>query len=133
MDIYKLRRDNLRALAQEWGGPTSLAKKLGHSNGSALSQVIGPNPRRLVGEKQARDIERRLTLPVGWLDKTHTGRKDPVVDELLSRVVAAVATVAEDAGLHITPAKFAEVVALTYESGTVNEQQIQRLLRLAAK
>ncbi len=133
MDIYKQRRDNLRALAREWGGPTSLAKKLGHSNGSALSQVIGPQPRRLIGERQARDIERRLALPLGWLDDTHTGRSDPVRDELLAQAVAAVATCAQDLHLTVSPAKFAEVVALVYETGTVSEPHIQRLLRLASK
>jgi hypothetical protein len=60
MDVYRTRRTNLRALAAQWGGPTSLAKKLGHSNGSYLAQLIGPNPSREVSEKTAREIERNM-------------------------------------------------------------------------
>ena len=29
--VFDQRRDNLRELARTWGGPTSLAKKLGHT------------------------------------------------------------------------------------------------------
>lgn len=132
-DVFKTRRENLRRLAAEWGGPTSLAKKLGHSNGSALSQVIGPHPRRMIGERQARDIERLLQLPLGWLDEEQHGRKQPVKDELLSRVVAAVATCAQDARLTVPPDKFADVCALVYETGQVDETHILRLLRLASR
>lgn len=134
--IYDTRRDNLRRLSQEWGGPTSLAKKLGHSNGSALAQVIGPNPRRMVGERMARDVEKALNLRIGWLDQDHsqTPVRDVIKDELLAQVVAAVATVVQDADVRVKPAAFADLVALVYEqaarTGRIDEQHIQRLVRL---
>jgi hypothetical protein len=56
LDVYRTRRENLRDLSRSWGGPTSLAKKLGHSNGSYLAQLIGPHPSRDVSEKVARII-----------------------------------------------------------------------------
>jgi hypothetical protein len=51
---YDIRRENLRTLIKTWGGPTSLAKKLGHANGSYLAQIAGPHPRRDISEKVAR-------------------------------------------------------------------------------
>lgn len=48
---------------QQWGGPTALAAHLGHSNGSYLAQLAGPNPKREVGERTARQVEERLGLP----------------------------------------------------------------------
>ena len=42
--IYDTRRDNLRALIGQWGGPTSLSKKLGHANGSYIAQLARPRP-----------------------------------------------------------------------------------------
>lgn len=39
--VYDTRRTNLRSLIGQWGGPTSLSKKLGHSNGSYLAQLVG--------------------------------------------------------------------------------------------
>ena len=64
--VYDIRRENLRALMKTWGGPTSLAKKLGHANGSYLAQIGGPNPRREISEKVAREIETKLGLALGY-------------------------------------------------------------------
>lgn len=61
--VYDVRRTNLRRLMQQWGGPTALAAHLGHSNGSYLAQLAGPNPKREVGERTARQIEAKLGLP----------------------------------------------------------------------
>ena len=51
---YDKRRENLRRLIGQWGGPTSLSKKLGHANGSFIAQIAGPNPRREISERTAR-------------------------------------------------------------------------------
>lgn len=132
--IYDVRRENLRRLMAEWGGPTSLAKKLGHANGSYLAQVAGPHPRRVIGEKVARQIEERLHLPAGSLDATHTGRSEPVRDEVLTECVQAVAAAVSEAGLTPAPAQFAELVSLVYDRhrsiGTIDEPYIHRLMRL---
>jgi hypothetical protein len=66
------RRENLRTLIREDGGPGSLATKLGHTNPSFLSQLAGPTPTRNVSEKVARDIEQQLGLLYKWLDEPRT-------------------------------------------------------------
>lgn len=58
--VYDTRRDNVRALMKTWGGPSSLAKKLGHANGSYLAQIAEPNPRREISEKVARETAKPL-------------------------------------------------------------------------
>lgn len=131
--VYDLRRHNLRALAQQWGGPTSLSRKLGHSNGSYLAQLIGPHPSREISEKVAREIEGRLNLPSGWMDHEH-GEARPVDDETLSSCVRAVAATLRDAGHKATPDQLADLAALAYEhaklTGRVDETFIKRIVRL---
>ena len=89
--VYEQRRDNLRELMRSWGGPTSMAKKLGHSNGSYLAQLAGPNPSREVSEKVAREIEGKLGLPLGWMDVEHD-RRAPVDDTALAECVRVLKT-----------------------------------------
>lgn len=133
MDVYNTRRDNLRRLLGEWGGPTSLAKKLGHSNGSYLAQLIGPNPSRMISEKVAREIEGKLQLPTGWLDQEQSGLPR-VDDEALADCVRAVAAALDDLRKRPQPSTFADLVQLVYEhrklTGRLDEAFIQRVTRL---
>jgi hypothetical protein len=133
MDVYRTRRDNLRRICGEWGGPTSLAKKLGHSNGSYLAQLIGPNPSREVSEKVAREIEGKLTLPTGWLDQEQSGLPS-IDDEALAACVRVVAAALDDLKKRPQPSTFADVVQLVYEhrklTGRLDEAFIQRVVRL---
>jgi hypothetical protein len=133
MDVYNTRRDNLRRICGEWGGPTSLAKKLGHSNGSYLAQLIGPNPSREISEKVAREIEGKLTLPTGWLDQSQEGLP-AVDDEALAGCVRAVAAALDDLKKRPSPSAFADVVQLVYEhrrlTGRLDEAYITRIVRL---
>lgn len=135
MDVYRTRRENLRRLAVEWGGPTSLAKKLGHSNGSYLAQLIGPNPSREVSEKTARDIEQRLGLPLGWCDTEHSGQSQPD-DTQLAECVRAVASCLRDKNLRPNPEVYSQLVALVYDrlrlTGRVDEPYIKKLVGLLA-
>lgn len=130
---YEQRRENLRTLAREWGGPTSLAKKLGHSNGSYLAQLIGPNPSREVSEKTAREVEVKLNLPLGWMDRENAQSARPD-DSQLAECVRAVASCLRDAGLRPTPETYSKVVALTYDrlrlTGRVEEDYIKKLVGL---
>jgi len=132
--VYDMRRDNLRSLMTQWGGPTSLAKKLGHSNGSYVAQLVGPNPSREISEKVARDMESRLGLPIGWLDQEHAGNGRQVDEETLSACVRAVAAAIRDAGLKPDPDAYANLVGLAYEhtklTGRVDEPFIQKLIGL---
>lgn len=131
--IYDVRRTNLRRLMQQWGGPTALAAHLGHSNGSYLAQLAGPNPKREVGERTARQIEIKLGLPHGFMDEAQA-EPQPLDEAALANCLRAVSTAVEDAGLKVSPEKFADVVGLAYDSaktvGAVDERFIQRLVRL---
>jgi hypothetical protein len=132
--VYVTRRENLRGLMVQWGGPTSLAKKLGHTNGSYVAQLAGPNPSREVSEKVARDMEVKLGLPIGWLDQEHTANVRQVDDETLAACVRAVAAAIRDAGLKPDPDAYANLVGLVYEhsklTGRVDEPFIQKLIGL---
>lgn len=132
--IYDTRRDNLRALIGQWGGPTSLAKKLGHSNGSYIAQLAGPRPSREVSEKVAREIEKVLGLPVAWMDQDHPTGGQQLNDETLTECVKAVATVLRDAGLRPDPQAYATLVQLVYDrvklTGRLDEHHIQKLTTL---
>jgi len=132
--VYDLRRENLRVLMAQWGGPTSLAKKLGHSNGSYVAQLAGPNPSREVSEKVAREIENKLQLPAGWLDSKQSSKASSVDDATLSLCVSAVAAAVRDAGLRPDPDTYGTLVSLVYEhtklTGRVDEPFIIKLIGL---
>lgn len=131
--VYEQRRANLRNLVAQWGGPTSMAKKLGHSNGSYLAQLIGPNPSREISEKVAREVEVKLNLPAGWLDTAHNPG-DQIDDQAISDCVRAVSAALRDQGLVASPQRMADLVALAYEHtklvGRVDETYIIKLVRL---
>lgn len=67
--IFAIRVTNLRAMREfyedEIGG---LSAKLGVTP-SYISQLIGPNPTLVISEKSARAFEKKLRLPVSWLDR----------------------------------------------------------------
>lgn len=131
--VYDQRRNNLRTLIHQWGGPTSLAKKLGHSNGSYVAQLAGPNPSRELSERTAREMETKLGLPLGWLDGEHAQPK-PVDDEALSACVRAVSSALRDAGRRPSPDQMADLVALAYEhaklTGRIDEPFILKITGL---
>lgn len=134
MTIYDTRRENLRSLIGQWGGPTSLSKKLGHANGSYLAQLAGPRPSRDLSEKVAREIEVKLGLPAAWMDQPHAPGGDTLNDEALTECIKAVATCLRDAGLRPDPEAYATLVQLVYDraklTGTIDEPFIHKLLKL---
>lgn len=133
-NVYDTRRDNLRALIGQWGGPTSLSRKLGHSNGSYIAQLAGPKPSRDMSEKVAREIEVKLGLPAAWLDQRHAGGQQTLNDEVLGQCVAAVATCLRDVGLRPDPSTYGTLVQLVYDraklTNTIDEPYIHKLLQL---
>lgn len=135
--VYATRRQNLRSLIGQWGGPTSLAKKLGHSNGSYVAQLAGPRPSREVSEKVAREIESRLGLPIGWMDQDHPAGGQQLNDEALTECVKAVATCLRDAGLRPDPDTYGTLVQLVYDrmklTGRLDEQYILKLIDLTRR
>jgi len=132
--IYDTRRENLRKLIGQWGGPTSLSRKLGHANGSYIAQIAGPRPSREISEKTAREIESKLGLPVGWMDQDHPAGGQQLNDQALNEVVRAVATVLRDAGLRPDPEAYGTLVQLAYDraklTGRLDEQHIKQLTQL---
>lgn len=132
--IYDIRRDNLRQLMKVWGGPTSLAKKLGHANGSYVAQLAGPNPSREVSEKVAREVETKLGLAVGYLDQAHQRPPGSPQNGDISACVRAVGSVLRDAGLRADPDRYAMLVQLAYDrlqlTGRLDEQYIKQLVQL---
>ena len=136
--VFDIRRTNLRTLIQQWGGPTSLASKLGHSNGSFLAQLAGPNPRKDVSEKVARETEQRLDLPAGWMDRANATvprtHREPDTATLVD-IVAAAHDAASAARVTLSREKFTDVVELAYEHaklhGAVDPRYVARLVKLA--
>jgi hypothetical protein len=135
--IYEIRRENLKALIKTWGGPTSMARKLGHSNGSYLAQIAGPHPRREISEKVAREIEGILGLPLGYLDKPHERAPGKAQNGDITQCVRMVATVLRDVGLRPTPEVTANLVQLVYDrlqlTGALDEQYTKQLVELVKK
>lgn len=133
MDIYETRRANLRKLAADWGGNTTLSKRLGYSNASYMAQLIGPHPTRELSEKVARGIETTLTLPTGWLDGAKPDRP-PIDNEMLARAVRVVAAAVEARKARPSPDQFSELVTMAYEHsvsrGGCDEGYINRLVGL---
>lgn len=111
---------NLREIVRQRGGVSQLSRDMGYSNPSFLSQMLGPNPTRLVTEKTARKFEKLLGIPLGTLDR------EPG-DEAQAPVDASVQ--------HSTSEKFANAVALAYldaaeHGGQVREDHVKQLVRL---
>jgi hypothetical protein len=136
-NVYDIRRDNLKALIREYGGPLPLSIKIGYTNASFLVQMAGPNPIRDVTEKTARKIEDKLGLPAGWLDDADHKRQPKVKESDVAQIVRAVSAVLEDQRIDTTPKQLGEIVSLAYEHarlvGTVDEDFINRLVSLCHK
>lgn len=71
MDTREIRRNNLRELAEKYGGQKALADAADLAP-NQLNHIIGPNPIRNVGEQLARKIESQLGLNKGYLDSIHS-------------------------------------------------------------
>lgn len=132
--VFDIRRDNLRKLMEQWGGPTSLSVKLGHSNGSYVAQLAGPHPSREVSEKVAREIERKLSLPSGWMDRPQKGKPGQPDTETLIEVVALAHDLLDGMAVKIAKDKFTEIVNLVYErtqeTGQQQSEYARRLIQL---
>ena len=64
--VHHLRRENVRRLPFT---PYYIAGNMGWNSTSFLSQMIGPNPTRLITERTARRLESKLGLPHLSLDR----------------------------------------------------------------
>lgn len=141
-----IRQVNLKKLIAQHGGASALSRKLGYTNPSFLSQMVGPKPLRKVSEKTARSFEAKLGMPTGWLDTKHgavQSQSEDVVkprgaqnDTAMSKdtlidVIRAVGRLCEAEGMNLPPARFAEIVAfaILHESDEMNLRDVLRLLK----
>jgi len=70
MTREEIRRENARKLASGDGGKAAFARLL-QMEASQVSQLIGPNPSKNIGNSIARRIEQAHHLPESWLDTPH--------------------------------------------------------------
>ncbi|MQA39010.1 hypothetical protein [Rugamonas aquatica] len=70
-----IRRENARALAHSVGGPTDFGRML-EMDASQVSQIIGKNPKKNIGNSIAKRIETAFSKPGGWLDVAHQKGSD---------------------------------------------------------
>jgi hypothetical protein len=134
-NVYDNRRENLRRLVEQWGGPSALGAKLGYSNASFIVQMAGPHPSREISERTARKIEASLDLPAAWLDAQPDKAKSPSVDtSAVAGIIRLVGQMVEETGLKLANAKFADLVALAYEDaqdhGSPRPDFIKRVVQL---
>lgn len=130
-DVMKMRRHNLRVLAEQWGGPAGLAKKL-KVDRSYVSQLTSPKAHRPITEKTARHIEKVLSLSDDWLDTEHHLPAAPanIEESLVWRVFESVSKALEDAGITASITQQKKLVNHVYEhtlaSGQIDEAFVRR-------
>lgn len=139
------RRERLRKLVEQFGGPAALAKRLGYANASFIVQMTGPNPSRDVTERTARAIEDKLRMAAGTLDEplpaaqrvAPVSQATPLVGAdlpFIAEVIRSVGHIAEQEQVQVGPEKLSNLVALVLidasEHGGVREDQVRRLLDL---
>ena len=119
-DVEKIRRENLLALAEQYGGFTGLARHLKFSGPSYISQLYRGH--RPFTEKGARSIERTLRLPDGFLDRSEKKITDlrpvDVQTSVLADAVRGLQDAAARSGLRISPGRLADATALVYHLAT---------------
>lgn len=153
--VSDFRRENLRKLIDNNGGPLAVATKLGYVNSSFLVQMVGPTPIRNVSEKTARSFEAKLGLEPGSLDaevdvsavearKTIAVRRrnsgTPKVPEAmatadLGKLIQLVGATCESESVTLPNTKFADIIALVLadaasHDNTPREDYIKQLVRL---
>jgi hypothetical protein len=145
--LSNFRRENLRRLIAQHGGPNELGAKLGYSNGSFLVQMAGPAPIRDVSERTARKFEQALNLPVGILDHevevtgavelpkrraykhgnvppltTETQAKNLNNDEL-GKLIKSIGELSAEGGVNLPPLKFSDILMLSIADAIANQGQ----------
>ncbi|QMK77576.1 LexA family transcriptional regulator [Citrobacter sp. RHB20-C16] len=79
MENKEIRKANLESLYEKRQNESGMTKaqfaELIETSPAALSQLLGPNPNRNIGDRMARKIETTLNLPFGWMDVLHTSEK----------------------------------------------------------
>lgn len=103
MTREEIRRENTRRLSSKIGGKAEFARFIGMEP-SQLSQLIGPNPSKNIGNSISHRIEQAFDLPKGYLDVDHpqigastdgepaSDGREPTVAGIAARLREAMAT-----------------------------------------
>lgn len=85
MDITEIRRNNLQAYRLEkFKTQRAFADHIGKSAAQVNKWFLNTKNRQSIGEKLARDLEKKLNLPFRWLDKEHDLAESELVQALKS-------------------------------------------------
>lgn len=136
-DIQTVRRRNLRRYISERGTNASVAATLGLSNGTFLSQLLGPNPTRAFSEKLARKFEPLLGLLPGTLDLEVNAlgvTTKAITDDDVARVVQLLTSAVDQAGVKPTPEQMGDMSRMFTEhlrlTGSLEPEFAERMVRL---
>jgi hypothetical protein len=107
--LSEVRRENLRTIAKDLGGAKVLAEKTGKTEGQ-ISHLIGKNATKPVRVRIARQIEDKLGLAQGYLDRVHG-----LNDKLFKLVRQQVDEALKETKTKLTESKRDELIALSYK------------------
>lgn len=79
-DMKEIRRANLRALVSRYDRVEDFAEQV-DTSASYISQIFSEKTKADVGDRLARKIERRLDLPVRWMDFPHGNQVAQLLNE----------------------------------------------------
>lgn len=105
--LYSVRRANLELLKNESGSMTALADSLGRDQGQISKLVNGTLD---MGDKLARDIEKKLELESGWLD-IPKGINQTIFKDVKKDMNALL----ESAGVEMDASDLADFYLLSYD------------------
>jgi plasmid maintenance system antidote protein VapI len=132
--LMDLRRRNLVALKDQWGGWQNLAKKL-KVTASHLSQIQSGH--RPFSELTARQFEEKLGLSEKWLDLEKTTAEGTSQNDdgaLLETIVDSLDSALKAIGKDMSRGKFFRVATFVHEDskerGRQSEAWLRSLLRL---
>lgn len=113
MNIKEIRRGNALLLAESVGGKAKLARKMGWTT-SRVSQIIGANANRNIGDQAAADLEDAFGKERGWLDQLHNQSAESVTlpgnEELLLDAMRAIRAEIRALGLQMDEEDMDELV-----------------------
>lgn len=125
MDINDIRRKNLRRLAADYRTRADFARAIGRSE-QQLYYLIGPKASKAIGDRIARDVEKKLGQERGSLDVLPEGSCLQVGQgldiELLQDCIERIEQACEEMGITMPPAKKAQAVALAYSATQASGQ-----------
>jgi len=123
------RRQNLQILIDKYGSAGDLALKLGFKTQSRVSHLLGTKG---MGEVSARDIEKRLGLAVGWMDRDPNRLPNLPNAEWLAAIYTILYN--NKAVPRMSKQKLQSVIDLSYESatkaGAVDPQVVNRWVEI---